>query len=365
MHKFAREVGALVDDPTRYSAALYCALCPLSGTCGGLHCKASPFGCDEFCCGGKLDCTLVCRRHPDFLARLAEVDGFDLETLPQISGPQIDMRPGVVPLVYHGSNRRSPLAADAVAMRLADVIDFKQGSARFDTRGALADYFKVSPYTKLILTGVDHDAEIEKVWHLAERRLSIFKSLARLGIATATTPNFSTILDVPRTDNLHSMKRIAILYIEMCTAGIPTALHINGRTDRDFQRWAIFIKNRLGLNAISYEFITGSGLKTRIGQHVTWLNAVAEHVDRPLLIFVRGNPGCLPDLNKRYTPVYIESTSFVKTIKRQLSFRFGNSGLRWMTSKLPIATDLSDRMQTNHDEVVGSLVNRYPGLSAN
>jgi hypothetical protein len=53
----------------------------------------------------------------------------------------------------------------------------------------------------------------------------------------ATTPNYSLFVDRPRWDDLHAMKRIAIVHGEFLEAGMPGALHVNGRTDRDFERW--------------------------------------------------------------------------------------------------------------------------------
>jgi hypothetical protein len=41
---------------------------------------------------------------------------------------------------------------------------------------------------------------------------------------------------VPRLDNLFNMKRIALVWSEIQREGMPCALHLNARTDRDFER---------------------------------------------------------------------------------------------------------------------------------
>jgi len=362
MASASRATAAHWDDRDSYPAALYCAICPLYRLCGGIHCKASPLGCDEFCCGRKEGCTTVCRYNPDFLIQLAEVGGFDLDRLPHISGPRVQLANRIAPLVYHGSKRALRVSPGLVALRLADLIDFAGASSRYRSREQLCEAFRIDEAAKIILTGVDHDPVIEKVWKLGPKRPSVLRSLAGLGIECATTPNFSMVLDVPRSDNLHSMQRIGILYNEMCEAGLPTALHINGRTDRDFDRWGSFLADRPYVDAVSYEFITGAGLAGRIDKHLMWLNDLRTRIGRPLTCILRGNPTCLDYLDSGYAPVYIETTSFVKTVKRQISRRYGNWNLRWNTAKSSSTTDLSSALGLNISEVHRSLSTRYTRL---
>ena len=59
----------------------------------------------------------------------------------------------------------------------------------------------------MIVSGVDKDGPIERWWDYKDREL-VLASLKQLGITLITTPNFSLLTDVPRTDNLHAMKRI-------------------------------------------------------------------------------------------------------------------------------------------------------------
>lgn len=51
-----------------------------------------------------------------------------------------------------------------------------------------------------------------------------------------TTPNYSLSIDQPRWDDLHSLKRIAIVHEEFLNEGLPAALHVNARTDKDWER---------------------------------------------------------------------------------------------------------------------------------
>jgi len=363
MRSTASTAAALMDDSSRYPAALFCSVCPLRQECGGLHCKASPLACDEFCCGHPNGCTTVCPRNHSFLLQIAEVGGFDLKSLPHVVGPRVEVSRGIAPLIYHGSKRSGRLASDMISLRFSDLVHYGKRSSRFRSRADLCSAFRIDEGCKIIVTGVDHDPEIERIWGLHEHRSSVFRQIASLGVTCATTPNFSIILDVPRADNLHAMQRIGIVYNEMSEAGLPTALHINGRTDHDFVRWGEFLKDRPYIDAISYEFITGSGLMNRIQKHTFWLNSVLEAAGRPLKCIVRGNPNSLELLSDGYTPVYIETTSFVKAIKRQSCIRLGNSGLRWSRDWRTAGRDVSFALEMNSAEVARSLRLRHPSLA--
>jgi hypothetical protein len=285
-----------------------------------------------------------------------------LANLPRVSGQPVCLAGEVVPLIYHGSRRQSKFWSRYIALRLADLIDFERGRARYRSRDHLCDAFKIDPTCGLILTGVDHDPVIERIWHLEARRPAIFRALSGLGIDCATTPNFSMILDVPRTDNLHSMKRIGILHNEMCEAGLPSALHVNGRTERDFERWGEFLEARPYINAVAYEFITGSGLSSRLPMHVHWLNKMIKGLSRQITLIARGNPKCLDLLPTDCVTVYIETTSFVKTVKRQVPLRSGNRRTRWVTAaQAPF--DLAGILAANSSEVRSSLLIRHPALA--
>ena len=51
------------------------------------------------------------------------------------------------------------------------------------------------------------------------RSALIMSTLRDLGIALVSVPNFSLFLNVPRPDNLHSMKRIALGWAEFDGGG--------------------------------------------------------------------------------------------------------------------------------------------------
>jgi len=141
------------------------------------------------------------------------------------------------------------------------------GISKFETRAALNNAFKVSSNAAIILTGTAVDRPLERWWSLGEQRRGIIQALRDVGVALATTPNYSLFADQPRWDDLHSMKSIAIVWQEFIDEGLPAALHVNARTDTDWQRWIDFIDERPEATHIAYEFGTGAGWAGRKQWH--------------------------------------------------------------------------------------------------
>jgi len=59
-------------------------------------------------------------------------------------------------------------------------------------------------------------------------------------------------------DDLHSIKRIALVHSEFLDEGLPVTLHVNGRSEADFKRWTDFLVARPEVTDIAYEFTTGA-----------------------------------------------------------------------------------------------------------
>src|SRR3546814_9783342 len=82
-----RQPQRLWDDPALHTSALGCRGCKDFGICGGLHTEAGIFlDCHDLCtCSDQSKCDMVCRFNPShFVARMREIDGFELGTLPRL-----------------------------------------------------------------------------------------------------------------------------------------------------------------------------------------------------------------------------------------------------------------------------------------
>lgn len=357
----ALQARRLTDNPAANSLLLGCFGCAQFRQCGGLNVQAEIFDCLALCCGNEKNCTQVCPNAVDrFIEQTQEVGGFGLHSVPSTPVLNYRTRDEVAELIYHGSKRATPLMADIAALRLADLVDFRKGTAKYLNRDQICDAFKLSKSTRLIISGVDHDNRIEPWWTLGAARLPIIETFRILGIELVTASNFSVLLDVPRADNLHAMKRIAIVFAEFQRAGIPCALHPNGRTERDFVRWAEFIAGRPEIEIISYEFITGPGLKARRLFHFEMLGMLAKTAGRPLDLVVRGDPHIIPALRPHFRNViYIDTTAFVKTMKRREAERLKNRLLVWKAAPTSSGELLDNRLQHNVDEQVAYIRNVF------
>lgn len=340
--------------PTEYARQLFhdrnrnpvsrlgCQGCPHVGKCGSLNVRAAIWNCLDFCCGTPRACDRVCRNNQSFVEQFNEVGGFSLLNVAEPKERLFMPASSIVPTVYHSASRNQTASSKSVCLRLSDLYSFKSGKVRFDSREELCRSFRIREDAEIILSGVDHDRRIEPWWRLGERRQTTITGLRKLDIDLVTTPNFSMILDRPRMDDLHSMKRIAIVHEEFSRFGLPAAIHVNGRTDRDFKRWSEFLAQRPTIHQIAFEFSTGNGRSDRLPLYLDWLSNLPDAAGRPLDIFVRGNPTTIPVLRGIFRRVcYIETTSFMRTTKRRQAVRLGNQRLTWQKHPTKPGDDLA------------------------
>jgi hypothetical protein len=155
-----------------------------------------------------------------------------------------------------------------------------------------------------------------------------------MGVSFTTTPNYSLFTDVPRWDDLHAMKRIALVQQEFQSEGLPAGLHVNGRTDTDFRRWTEYLVAHPEISHLAYELTTGTGWTGRQELHARWLCDLAAGVGRPLNLVLRGGIEVAGRLARSFAQVTVlDTTSFFKTMMRQRALLNGH--LDW----LPAPTD--------------------------
>ena len=98
------------------------------------------------------------------------------------------------------------------------------------------------------------------------------------------------------------------------------------------------------MKTLSYEFTTGPGRKSRQRWNLDRLGDLAAATGRDLDIVVRGDPDVIRFLRKHFRKViYIETTTFMKSLKRQRAERIGNDSLRWIRSPTGTGEALDSR----------------------
>jgi hypothetical protein len=344
----------LWDDPNSHPQSLGCRSCPDFDLCGGLHSDAGIIDCSNLCsCRDKSSCDMVCRSNPGaFVRRMREVKGLEFETVERADSVAIPKLPRVIPLIDHKYRRASTFPKTAVALPFWEVVKLSQGGGlHVHSRAELAARFRISEHADIVLSGTGKDSLIENWWGNLNRK-QVLQKLRKLGIALITTPNYSVLTDVPRTDNLHAMKRILIVWREMTVAGIPTALHVNARTERDYARWTELIRARSEIRVLAFEFGTGAGRRGRIDVHVAYLCKLAREVGRPIDLIVRGGGQKLGELRRHFRHVtLIETDSFTWTHRRQAAYFDDDGSLMRRSVPTLASAPLDDLFERNADIV--------------
>lgn len=351
-----RRERRLWHEPERATSSLGCATCPDFQLCGGLRLVAPFFDCLQFCCGNHQGCDRVCRNHPDYADRVREVGTFDFSTVPRAPVVVAPNLPRVVPIIYHRTSRRQPPPLETVALPLYSLFDRRSGLSRYASHNALCEAFAIRSGSTILLTGIDKDPPLERWWDFGEEvRCSIIRSMKDVGIGLVTTPNYSLFIDRPRWDDLHAMKRIAIIHEEFLRMGLPAALHVNGRTEWDFQRWAAYLRCRPEVTHIAYEFTTGT--RSRREQHARWLAWLAAEAGRPVHLVVRGGLEVLPVLARAFPKITVLDTSiFMKSMKRRRAYPKRNAEIGWAGSATERGASV-DELFTSNCIMVSSWLN--------
>lgn len=307
-----RQPQRLWDDATRHPPSLSCPTCLERDRCGGVHTDAGILDCRDFCtCADKSKCDMICRFNPGlFVARMREVGGLGFDNAPRSSANGVPTLPLVVPFVDHRYGRAAILDEPVVAVSLYELINMATGEVHVASRGELAARFLVPEGAQVVVSGVDKDRPIERWWELKDRR-PILSALKHLGVALVTTPNYSVLTNVPRTDNLHAMKRILLAWTEMASVGVATALHVNARTEHDYARWGALVADRQEIEILSFEFATrlwprrahrlacraalraGRSRRAPAGDRRSWWRTQARHAASAFRASNFGGDGCL------------------------------------------------------------------------
>ena len=307
------------DDDSKSPRALGCGICAELATCGGLHTESKGFSCLDECCNNPSACTAMCPKNIRmYIARDREINGFDLHNVPRSSNVPSTVIPAYAPHLYHGYSREGLLETEVVALSLHSFFNRRDGSPKFSTRAEVAANFGVHENAKIILVGSGKDPIIEAWWRLSEKRAPIIAVLADHGYELVTAPNYSLFTNQLRFDDMHSMKRIAIVQQEFTAAGVPCALHVNARTPRDYQRWGDYLREREEITHVVFEFGTVWRWPLRRQFHLHHLANLQTYVGRPLHLTMIGGMDALPTLAPAYAQLtVVDAVPFLKAINRQ------------------------------------------------
>ena len=163
---------------------------------------------------------------------------------------------------------------------------------------------------------------------------------------------------------MHSMKRIAITHEEFLREGVAAALHVNARTERDWERWTEYILQRSEVTHVAFEFTTGSGWAERMDWHAEQLAELAQNVGRPLHLVVRKiSDDVLAGLVSAFCQTtVIDTTSFMRTVYRQRAIETPSGRINWESSPT-VANAPVDELLTHNWSVVSQSFDEVFGVA--
>lgn len=301
--------------------SLGCTRCPELKFCGGLSIRAPAFDCLSLCCDSPNTCKkYVCPKQPRFSALVNEAGGFPLAPYRRTVAPMGSL-PDYVPYIFDVGNIVGPLPLRTFAISLYDVIDHRGGIARFSSREEMLQRFKIDSEAHVVITATDKDRRVENFWHILRSKKTA-ESIRRLRPSLIATPNFSMHTDTVRHDNLLSMSRNVYCFEAFAAAGLPVAVHVNGRTPFDFRRWAAYLNESPSIYAVSYEMGTIGRSSSRRAWHAEQLIDLARRVNRPLTLLIRGGSVHLPALSLAFNRlISVDTSAHFKAKKRQSASR--------------------------------------------
>jgi hypothetical protein len=322
-----RRQGRRWVDEDRNSMSIGCKPCIEFGNCGGIFKPQKSFDCMDDCCRDPQSCKSVCPRNLlEYQLRMREVDTFDLGNIPRHSPLASSNLPTFVPLIYHGKSHKRPLELDAAAIFMHDLYYRRDGSLRCKTRAEIETRFGLAPGTKIVLVGCGPDAPIEAWWGLSARRRELIEFFVSQGLELATSPNYSLFTDIPRFDDLYNIKKVVKAWQEFGQFGQVCALHINARTQRDYERFSEFVFGRPEITNVAFEFGTGAGNASRQPYHRRYLAALGRTAPRPLHLTMVGGINALPTFAITFSSLtYIDTSAFVNAVQRKQLYE-GNDG---------------------------------------
>jgi len=290
---------------------------------------------------------MVCPNSPHHYAkRLQEIRGFGLENISRCAPVKFERISGYAPLIHHAYSRSSTFPGEIVSLSLYELLD-RDGAPKYFSRSDVARQFRIRSDARLIITGVDRDALLERLWRSTHRE-AIAVMLRSLEVSLVTSPNFSVYNNVPRTENLYNIKRSALIAQEFLGRRVPVAIHVNACTDTDYLRYSEFLAGRPEFDAISFEFITGPGFPSRVGWHVKKLIELSNAVARPLQLVMRGGTSTLGLLSAAFPNIVAVDSDPLQCALRRKRMIFGNEGrVRYVDNKLPKGEPVDELLAQN------------------
>jgi len=297
--------------PQRTEPALGCQGCFLLSQCGGTY-EPGVLDCLAFCCNKPSACTFVCPRSDRFVEVVRDTGGLDLNREWEIQQRATDL-PCYMPCIQHGSSRLRSLEFQPVVVPTCEVT--RRRDRPCESPSDLRSLFKLQDGSRVILSTIDEDDELENFWRVKGVR-SLAGLLAGLGVEHIIAPNFSLPLKIPRFDNVANIRRSLVCAEELSRAGMSVIPYPAGVTEHDWSFWEGFLREHDEITIIAKEFQTGPSNNDVADWHIKHLLKLQDGVKRGLHIVAVGGRRHLKKLTDFSGVSVTDSNPFMKTCLR-------------------------------------------------
>ena len=328
--------------PWRAEPAFGCNSCFLRGECGGW--LNDGFDCfDKTCCGQPSTCTYACPRSDNFQQVYADTDGLSSYRR-WLLFQRAQEWPWYVPVIQNKSSRRKTIHRRVVAIPTSKLLRWGfDGEKAYRSKAQLYNAFKLTPKTEIIALSVERDPSLENYWKYRKFRNSA-RRLKSLGIRRVICPDFSTAINLPRSDNLANRKRSLMCAEEFSEVGISVVPFLLATHESDWGFWQWFLKEHPQISVVAKEFQTGAACRSIGEWHVRWLLDLEQKLGRGLHIVAVGGRRFIPVLARLHGLTVIDSNPFMKTIKRR---RLTITNQHWTACRTPKGRPLDDLFDHN------------------
>lgn len=329
-----------------------CRECGYRAQCGGLDDQQELYGCFLDCrASGSCDLhdwTCPCKV-VQFHHRTAEVGSLSTASIGPLPQPQDISLPMYVPMVRHGHSRRQRLAVEVAALSPFDLLGLAEGkyTPNVSSREHLLKRLRLSARARIMLVSVAKDPPLERYWHY-RREHETTALLARLGPLAMTVPNFSFFLNAPRPHTLWNIKRMLLVAEEISAAGIPAIIHLNAVTTADWKFWTQFLRERPQIKFVAKEFQTGLKNPRLADAALSSLRALQDTLGRAIHPVIIGGRRLVPECARMFENfTIVDSTPFMKTVKRQLAYLQTDGDVGWVPAPTPSGTPVDQLLSAN------------------
>lgn len=236
-------------------ASPFCGTCPAKHLCSERY---TDLGCSpDFEPVGDRVSYMVHPMAPDFLARFAEVNGFDLDI--SARPDHIPVLPGYIPHIrlQRQMGNLEGVPAVAVPLGCAESLARTARSRNCTARAVLG----LCESQLLLVTGFAHDRFLERVWPIPRRGqlLEAIKSInpdAAIAWGYSVWHHTATGTITPRIEHLYNLKRSLKVYAELQELHIPAIPHMYWGLRADLHSWANWLDRNPSVTTIAMDLQT-------------------------------------------------------------------------------------------------------------